>query len=332
MADNRVNFFHGPSNKIAEKVADGTIDGSDFVVGSDNDALYYVDVDHSVHELGSSKAKESHTVNLGTGGSVGGLKTGDVIDAGTTIDELIKKIMTKRVAPVYTKPTVTLKVSSGSQPGNYEVGQTISANMTAAFTQNDAGAMSKISIKKSGQEAAALEGVSTPLSGVQEIAIPDGSVAFTAVAEYAEGTVKKDNLEDESPEGHIAAGSITSAALTYVGKRNAFFGAGAGEAEAATSANVRALAGKKLAPVNGTVFSFTVPTGSQYIRFAYPASLEDVKEVQYVDLGDKGMASSFVKSAVSVEGANGAAGVDYKVYTYQLASATKAAMTFQVTI
>ena len=52
----------------------------------------------------------------------------------------------------------------------------------------------------------------------------------------------------------------------------------------------------------------------------------------YVETNDTGMAASFTKSTISVQGANGATGADYKVYTYGMATPAAAGMTFKVTI
>lgn len=52
----------------------------------------------------------------------------------------------------------------------------------------------------------------------------------------------------------------------------------------------------------------------------------------YVETNDTGMAKSFTKSNISVQGANGATGADYKVYSYGMATPAQAPMTFKVTI
>ena len=98
------------------------------------------------------------------------------------------------------------------------------------------------------------------------------------------------------------------------------------------SAEVRGLANKRLNPTNGLVFEVPLNIGQQHVAFAYPATLRDVSQVMYVETNDTGMASSFTKQVVSVEGANGATGVDYKVYTYGMATPAAANMTFKVTI
>lgn len=325
-----IRFYHGNKADIAGKITDGTINGSDFIVSKDTDELIFVDSEKNQKPL-ISRSKKEYQVNLGTGGTVGGLKTGDTIEAGIDMDELIKRLTQKSVPATYTQPGVTCRVIAGSTAGNYEVGTTLNPTLQGMFVQNDAGALTQIEILKNGSSVA-----TSPTSPVeaseQSFVIGDETVTFTAKATYGDGQIKNDNLGQPSPEGQIKAGSVTSSGVSFVGKRNLFYGTGVGEVPSITSAMVRGLSQKKLAPANGNVFDIAVSVGQQYVVFAYPATLRDVNQVMYVETNDPGMASSFDKTTISVEGANGATGVDYKVYTYSMATPAAATMTFRVTI
>lgn len=324
-----IRFFHGAESGIQAQIDAGKIDESDFVVTSDTDTLVYIDKDKNQHQLGNAKSKESHDVNLGVNGSVGGLKTGDVIDAGTSIDELIKKIVTKRVQATYTQPSVALSASIAA--GSFEVGSTITPTLTAKYIQNDGGELENIKI--SDGQTDVVVGSTSPLAAEShEVNVVDGDTTFSAIASYGEGQVKNDNLGDASPDGHIAAGSKMSNKITFTGKRKAFYGAGAGEIPAVTSESVRALGGNVLGPIAGTTFSIPISVGQQYVEFAYPATLRDVKEVMYVETNDTGAVSKFTKSDAQVEGLNGYQATAYKVYSYQMAAPAAANMTFKVTI
>lgn len=237
----------------------------------------------------------------------------------------------KRVPATYIAPKISLAVSKGAQPGNYEVGTTLTATMTANFTKQDAGALTAIKISDGTVDV--LEGTTSPLVlSDHSITIGEGTTSFKAIASYAESAIKQDNLGDDSPAGHITAGSITSNALSYVGKRNAFYGTGVGSVPELNSAIVRGLTDKSLNPTAGTKLTIKVAQGQQYIVFAYPAALRDVSQVKYEETNDIGMASSFTKQTVSVEGANGATAANYKVYSYAMAAPAAAPMTFTVTI
>lgn len=333
MPDKVIRFFHGAEDNIDVKLADGTINESDFIVTT-SDKLIYIDEAKAKHELGGggdTETTQEHEVNLGTGGSIGGLETGDTIPQGTSLDELIVMLTQRSQAPTYTQPGVTCRVSSGTNPGNYEVGTEINTTIQGTFTQNDAGALTSIEIKK-GSDSVLSSPTSPVTTDAQVFTLGDETVTFTAVATYAEGEIKNDNLGQPSPNGHIQAGSKTSSGVSFTGKRNLFYGTGVGPVPELTSEAVRGLTGKQLNPSNGTVFNINIAVGQQYVIFAYPATLRDVNQVMYVETNDTGMAASFTKSNISVQGANNAAGADYKVYSYGMATPAQAPMTFKVTI
>ena len=332
MADSVIKFFHGASTGIESKIEDGTINESDMVITSDTDELYYIDSTKTPHALGSSKSTEEVEVNLGSGGSVGGLTTGDTIPAGTTLDELITMLTQKSVPATYTQPGVTCRVSSGTAAGSYEVGTSITTTLQATFTQNDAGALTTLAINKSGEGSPIISGATSPqTTDAQTFTLGEETVSFTATASYAAGAIKDDNLGQPSPEGQIQAGSKTSAAVSFVGKRNLFYGTGTGATPEMTSELVRGLANKKLGPANGTTFDINVAAGQQYVVIAYPATLRNLTKCFYVEQNTD-LVENFALQTKSVQGANGAAGADYKVYVYSMAIPAAAGMTLQVQI
>ena len=330
MADKIIKFYHGASTGIQGKIDDGTINESDIVITSDTDEIVYIDETKTQKPLGSSKSKQEWEVQLGSGGTVGGLKTGDTIPEGTTMDELIKLLTQKSVPASYTQPGVTCRVSVGTAAGNYEVGTAINTTIQGTFTQNDAGALTTIEILKNGSSV--LSQATSPITSEAQIfTLGEETISFTAKATYAEGEIKNDNLGQPSPEGHITAGSKTSSAVSFVGKRNLFYGTGVGEAPEQTTTTVRALANKKLAPANGTSFNITVAQGQQYVVIAYPSGLRDMTKCFYVEQNTD-LAENFVKTTTNVEGANGFTGTEYKVFVYEMAVPAAAAMTLQVQI
>ena len=332
MADSVIKFFHGASTGIESKIEDGTINESDMVITSDTDELYYIDSTKTPHALGSSKSTEEVEVNLGSGGSVGGLATGDTIPAGTTLDELITMLTQKSVPATYTQPGVTCRVSSGTAAGSYEVGTSITTTLQATFTQNDAGALTTLAINKSGEGSPIISGATSPqTTDAQTFTLGEETVSFTATASYAAGAIKNDNLGKPSPEGQIQAGSKTSAAVSFVGKRNLFYGTGTGTTPEMTSELIRGLANKKLGPANGTTFDINVAAGQQYVVIAYPATLRNLSKCFYVEQNTD-LVENFALQTKSVQGANGAAGADYKVYVYSMAIPAAAGMTLQVQI
>lgn len=330
MADKIIKFYHGASSGIQGKIDDGTINESDIVITSDTDEIVYIDETKTQKPLGSSKSKQEWEVQLGSGGTVGGLKTGDTIPEGTTMDELIKLLTQKAVPPVYSEAGVTCRVSTGTAAGSYEVGTQINTTIQGTFTQNDAGALTTIEILKNGVSIQS-QATSPITTEAQTFTLGEETVSFTAKATYADGPIKNDNLDQPSPDGQIKAGSKTSSAVSFTGKRNLFYGTGVGAAPEASSEIVRGLANKKLAPTNGTSFNINVAVGQQYVIIAYPATLRDLTKCFYVEQNTD-LAANFEKSTISVQGANGAAGADYKVYVYEMAIPAAAGMTLQVQI
>ena len=329
-ADKVVKFYHGASTAIQDQIDSSVINESDLVITSDTDELIYIDETKTQRPLGSSKSKQEWEVKLGSGGTVGGLKTGDTVPLGTTMDDLIKLLTQKAIPATYIQPGVTCRVSSGTAAGSYEVGTQINTTIQGTFTQNDAGALTSIEIKKGASSV-----LSSPTSPVttdaQTFTLGEETVTFTATATYAEGAIKNDNLGQPSPEGHIQAGSKTSSSVSFVGKRNLFYGTGVGAAPSMTSEVVRGLTSKQLGPSNGTSFNINVATGQQYVVIAYPKTLRKITKCFYVEQNTD-LAENFKEQTISVQGANGAAGADYRVLVYEMAVPAAAGMTLQVQI
>lgn len=328
MADKIIKFYHGASSGVQGKIDDGTINESDIVITADTDEIIYIDETKTQKPLGNSKTKVEHEVNLG--GSIGGLNDGAEIPVGTTLDEFIAMLTQKAIPPTYTQPGVTCRVSSGTAAGSYEVGTEISTVIQGTFTQNDAGALTTIEIKK-GSDSVLSQATSPVTTDTQTFTLGEETVSFTATATYADGAVKNNNLGQPDATGQIKAGSKTSSAVNFVGKRNLFYGTGVGAAPEVTSEIVRGLANKKLGPTNGTSFNINVAVGQQYVIIAYPATLRDLTKCFYVEQNTD-LVANFEKSTISVQGANGAAGADYKVYVFSMDVAAVAPMSLQVTI
>ena len=178
----KISFFHGSETKLNDSITAGTI-GTNSVVISTEDNMIYVDDSKVPHTLGNAKSKEAHTVQLGVGGSVGGIKTGDIIEAGTDLDALIKKIIMKRVPATYIAPKISLAVSKGAQPGNYEVGTTLTATMTANFTKQDAGALTEAKAYADTKKTEAVDAAAAD-------ATTKANNALASAKEYANGLIE----------------------------------------------------------------------------------------------------------------------------------------------
>lgn len=333
VVDKKISFHHGPSTLVDGQIASGKITPADFVVTSDTDELLFIDANKAKHSLsGNAKTKADITVPKGSG--LGGVPDGYTFNAGTSLDDFIKKLLLKQVPAIYIQPMVTLSGTSKQ----VEVGETIQISLTAKFTQNDAGALTELKINQTGVSDALISGTFTPQTTTTTLVVPEGITTYTATAAYADGAVKNDNLGQASPDGHVTVGSIVTGGkanpnVVITGVRKLFYGTGVGNVPAITSELVRGLHSSELAPTNGKVFNVPVALGQQYVIFAYPAALRDVSQVIYVETNDTGMAASFKLTKIAVQGATAEAPTaDYKVYTYGMAAPAAAPMTFRVTI
>ena len=306
----------------------GTINEHD-VLFLDNREIGWIDEDGNT-VMSTSRTQEDITVNGVTGL---GIANGATISAGTSLEEFVKMVVQKAIPATYNRPSLAVANNGGTAAGNVEAGTTITPKLRATFSQNDAGNLTAISIKKGSAEVAT--GTTSPLDYAGDaFVIGDETVSFTASATYGDAPVKKNNLGQESKENWFAGSTATSGSYSFTGKRNLFYGTGVGDVPELSSEVVRGLANKKLAPAAGTSFNINVAVGQQYIIIAYPATLRDLNNVTYVEANDSGMASNFVKSTVDVADARGDGNgiMSYKVYTYAMAVPAAAGMTFKVTI
>ncbi|MBQ8507230.1 MAG: hypothetical protein IJ466_07375 [Clostridia bacterium] len=328
MADTKVKHAFGAKENIEAAKAAGTLNEFD-VLHLNNGEIGWIDKNGET-VINTPRTQQAHTLN---GTSIGALQDGDTVPEGVTIDEFVKLITEKAVPATYTKPTIAIANNGGQASGNVEAGTSITPKLKATFTQNDAGELSAISILK-GSTAVAEDSASPLTYEGEELVIGDETISFKASATYGDAPVKNNNLGAESKENWFAGGAIESSAYSISGKRNLFYGCGAGALPEVTSDLVRGLANKKLNPAAGTAITINVEIGQRYIVFAYPATLRDVNNVTYVEANDPGMALSFTKHSIDVAdargGENGLTG--YKVYTYEMAVAATAAMTFKVSI
>ena len=324
---NTTKFGFGPKANVPTALEENKLDEFDMIVAEDTDELGYVSAEGEAKWF-KERLGEDVTVNGVTGL---GIANGGKLTANMTVLQAIKALVQKAVPATYTRPTVSLANNGGQASGAVEAGTSVTPKLRATFTKNDAGDLTSIKIQKGSEDVET--GVASPLDyDGSPLVIGDETVSFKAVADYKEGPIKNNNLGQPSPDGHITAGSVTSSGYNIVGQRNLFYGTGVGELPELNSATIRGLANKKLNPTQGYVFNINIAVGQQYVIFAYKNTLRDVNQVMYVETNDTGMASSFSKTEVSVEGAGGFTGTPYKVYTYRMAAPAAAPMTFKVTI
>ena len=157
------------------------------------------------------------------------------------------------------------------------------------------------------------------------------SLKYRVTATHGAGVTAKDNLgADSSPVVAIAAGSKTKDTAAYTPFRNVFYGASTGK-PALDSAAIRALGKTGKAYAAGTL-TINVPAGTQRVAIACIATAKGVTKVINETAMNADVTSTFVKSTVPVEGANGYAAKDYNVWIFEPAVAYGNAAVLKVTL
>lgn len=157
------------------------------------------------------------------------------------------------------------------------------------------------------------------------------SLKYRVTATHGAGVTAKDNLgAASSPVVAIAAGTKTKDTAAYTPFRNVFYGASTGK-PALDSTAIRALGKTGKAYAAGTL-TINVPVGAQRVAIACIATAKGVTKVINETAMNADVTSTFVKSTVPVEGANGYAAKDYNVWVFEPAVAYGNAAVLKVTL
>ena len=260
---------------------------------------------------------------------------------GMSVANALKEILSKRE-----QPTITANPSIGnvtiSPTGAVEAG-TVVNNVTGSKVTFDDGSYTYEATTGVAVTAREVDRVTVPATYNADVSVSDdgsftdapaltigdqggdnvvSSLKYTETVTYSDGNVAKDNLGDTSdPAVKITGSSVskTSAAITPF--RKYFYGTLTTQKDAFTSDDIRALTGSTGPASNGKTFSITIPDGTKQVVIAYPATYKDLAQVKDTGAFGTDIVGSFVKSVVSVKGANGYTGIDYKVYVYSPATA-----------
>ena len=260
---------------------------------------------------------------------------------GMSVANALKEILSKRE-----QPTITANPSIGnvtiSPTGAVEAG-TVVNNVTGSKVTFDDGSYTYEATTGVAVTAREVDRVTVPATYNADVSVSDdgsftdapaltigdqggdnvvSNLKYTETVTYSDGNVAKDNLGDTSnPAIKITGSSVskTSAAITPF--RKYFYGTLTTQKDAFTSDDIRALTGSTGPASNGKTFSITIPDGTKQVVIAYPATYKDLTQVKDTGAFGTDIVGSFVKSVVSVKGANGYTGIDYKVYVYSPATA-----------
>lgn len=157
------------------------------------------------------------------------------------------------------------------------------------------------------------------------------SLKYKVTATHGAGVTAKDNLGgDSEPVVKIQAGTKSRETAAYTPYRNYFYGATA-EKPALDSAYIRSLTKSNKAYAAGT-FTLSVPAGTKRVVIACITGKAGVKKVINETAMNADVTSTFVKSAVPVEGASGYTAQEYNVWVFEPAVPYENAATLKVTL
>ena len=285
--------------------------------------------------------------------SIGNLRIGDTIEAGTSLQSLFMDMLSQRLQPSET-PTapaasITLYTDGSTKKvaaGAVEVGTTINPYFVASLSAGsytygpDTGiTATSYSVTSTGRKtvdgatADTAEDSATTASGAFDSFIVDDDTSYKVSVSipHNAGVAANDNLGDPAnPEVKIAAGTKTANSGAVTGYRAWFCGYKNGDnaladATAITGAQVRALGNA----ANGSWKSSMDVTQMKQMFFAAPAG----KGYKPVIKDSKTTAPQTVKGpiTVSVEGKDGFDAIDYDVWYVANTAAASGSATLNIT-
>ena len=260
--------------------------------------------------LGTGLSMTGNVLNT-TGSGVAGTFTADIIvrtanglgkylqnaiipAIGKTANEVLIDAFSQTIPPTYVGPTATM--TTAVIP--HEIGETFTVNLSSSFTPGNAGANTGTIYSK----GVPVSG--TPLgAGVISDIITSitSNTSYYATVAYAQGACLNNNLGAQDCSGRIAAGSVTSAAITFTASAKRYWGRSSGVPNSATiiagAGGGVEFSGTKVK----TGFSVTA-SGSNNIYFAYPATL---LALTAISVGGFDSFPAFTQNTVSFTNASG---------------------------
>lgn len=273
---------------------------------------------------------------------------------GKSVADILTEIFSKRLQPTITaQPSVTgfalngaKAVEAGTQvaaasygtaelnPGSYKYGPATGVTATNWKVERITNAATT---QVTTADAASLTAGSDSNDGAGFIIGDAGgdnavsSLKYRVTATHGAGVTAKDNLgSDSNPAVAIAAGTKSEETAAYTPFRNYFYGATA-EKPTLNSDYIRSLTKSGKAYAAGTL-TINVPVGAQRVAIACIATAKGVTKVINETAMNADVTSTFVKSTVPVEGANGYAAKEYNVWVFEPAVAYGNAAVLKVTL
>lgn len=143
---------------------------------------------------------------------VGGVTAGTTFTAGTSIEAVLRAVLSPTLYPSLTPPSATL---TGSGAKLLETGATLVATLTATLNRGSINPAYGTSGNRAGEATGyALNGGASQATGTWSETVSETNRTFQAVISHAAGEQPKDSVGANYDEP-LAAGSVTSNTVTY---------------------------------------------------------------------------------------------------------------------
>lgn len=203
---------------LQEDLQGGTINLESYAKKTDlNEYAKTIDIENdytkTINLSTNIKLKEKLTVNVGDGESVGGYKTGDVIDTDASFAEILAKLLRKSTGYNYIAPALYL-VSNIDKYA--EIGTKIAPMLTASFSKHDGGDLQNIVIDNDEDaEYVLASGSNSMLKHQLSEQVLTSDTTYYARATYAAGeSFGEDNLGDVVKNPYDGSMPVT-ASITF---------------------------------------------------------------------------------------------------------------------
>ena len=291
----------GTTNKsISDLDEKTTVNNEDYLIIETPNSTNKIKFENLIKDLtSSSSVTEDITV---TGMEIGSFKNGDVISAGTSIQDVLKKLLVKETYPTYTAPTLSL--TADTMLVEYDDVKNITFNHN--FVQNDAGNALGKHIRYGMVDDTMTEPyVLTNWNFTSDLKV-------TAEVSYDDGPIKQTNTGKDYPTGSIKAG-IVKKDLTIKISVPAYAYSADGPVASIVPTGIAPRLGLK----KGSQLVVVTRPIDKFVYFVYPESLGNASKIRFDNINDDENISAFTLSSVTCPSKNGTGVNKFKVYKYE---------------